>query len=229
MSFIIYRKRQKRSPKVLPEPYGRLPDKTEDLKYPINDISLNRFGFDKVVHGGDYRSYHRYLTINGKRTIRQRGFLIGQKVDFPACVMTSSTLHNGCYQVIDKNGEVVSRATATSHTSARCDDTRYRQYNPTKHMLIADMVDIGTSPWIMSHHFSLSHLPDPGKYKLVGRTDDNKTTSMELWIENCRNATRYMAQLDKQVEENQKQKRRISKFLYKIYQFNDVCILSINI
>lgn len=152
--------------------------------------------YDITESTTNYYSHRHQMSMSGRREIRQRGFVIGEQVEYPTTLMTSELLHHGNYIVIDSNGEVVAKATAMNHISASYSDEEFRQYNPERHPMVADMADITKRPWTMSHHLSLSRLPCRGKYTLARKTPGGKTTVMELWIETIRHSTNWITGME---------------------------------
>lgn len=193
----FFRKRPKK-PVPRPKPYNRpLHNVNLHQQYPVFPNKLLDFGFDTIREGcSSYVDFDNYLSINGRRVVRHRGFLIGVKVEFPTVVSTNAPLHFGSYLLVDKDGEVVARATATAHVSLKCSIPKYCQYNPCSYPVVADMADLSMKPWLMTHHFALSHIPLAGKYQLVGLMDDGTMSNSEIWIENARCTTKYMKELE---------------------------------
>lgn len=204
-----------------PQPYGPTPPFPRSAsRYPVHQSYLLAFGFDNIpILNRNYDSYDNFLSNNKRKQIAQRGFLSGIKAEFPTTLTTEGPLHFGSYMVLNVDGYVVARATATAHISTPCSNAKYRQYNPCGYPAVADMANVSTRPWTMSHHFALSHVPRAGMYKLVGLMENGSMSTNTIWVENARCVTRLMDELDhERADKFQHPRDYYSKPIHKIKQ-----------
>jgi hypothetical protein len=160
--------------------------------FPIQQSRLLEHGFIKLRE--EPGSYQGYLDmISYQRRVAQRGFLVGNALDYPAIIQTASHLQADTYIVTDKDGFIVCDMVCTVHASApQSEAERYSQraFNPAKFNLVADMASLESRPFQYTHHLALSSLPRPGEYRATRRnTVFNRYETTKVWLDNARTRT----------------------------------------
>ena len=160
--------------------------------FPVHIASLEEYGFTEVSpNTSSYDRYRLVDTKNDTRIVQQKGYLVGNPVDFPAAILIRSKLSCGPYIVTGDNGQIVGRIYVTAHESNPGNaDEIHRQFNPAGFPILADIFDLTVKPQTVTHHLALSERLPQGEYRMTMKLGDHKYASAQFFIENLR-LTKY--------------------------------------
>ena len=161
---------------------------TNPTKFPVDILKLESDGFTQVKPNvSSYDIYRNIDTENNKRIVTQKGYLVGNPVDFPAVVLFRSKLECGAYKVTDEQGIFLADIFVTAHVSNQSGvEEVYRQFNPANYPIIADIIDIEKKPNIHTHHLALSNRLSPGEYRMTCKRAPKQYSTAQFWVQNLR-------------------------------------------
>lgn len=159
----------------------------DPTRFPVDIFKLERDGFTQVkpnVSSYDvYKSIHR----QDNRIVVQKGFLMGNPVDFPAVILFRSKLEYGAYKVTDEQGQFLADIFVTAHVSNHAGvEEIYRQFNPANFPIVADIVDVSNEPNVYTHHLALSNRLPHGEYRMTCKRAAHKYSTAQFWVQNLR-------------------------------------------
>ena len=148
---------------------------------------IKRYRFERRLVVDDYSHFAKFTLKDGKK-IQQRGFLEGKLVDYNAIAMTEKVLLCGHYVVTDCNAQILADVFVSPHFSCQmfASDDDVLGYNPAKFPIVGDMVNLTTTPHMMTHHLALSNILKAGEYRITRKTQDSAHFVMKFWLENGR-------------------------------------------
>ena len=159
-----------------------------DQEFKEPDFNLiKKYRFERRLVLDNYSDYE-IRTMKDCKKVQQRGFLEGKVVDYNAIAMTEKVLLCGHYVVTDCNAQIVADIFVSPHFSCQVfsSDSDFFGYNPAKLPIVGDMVNLATTPNMMTHHLALSNMLKAGEYRITRKTRDGTGVVMKFWLENGR-------------------------------------------
>ena len=156
--------------------------------FPVDFDMLEKDGFTQVKPNvSSYDIYRSIDTKDNKRCVVQKGFLMGNPVDFPAVILFRSKLEYGAYKVTGEQGQFLADIFVTAHISNQSGvEDIYRQFNPANYPIVADIIDVTKEPNIHTHHLALSNRLPPGEYRMTCKRAAKKYSTGQFWVQNLR-------------------------------------------
>lgn len=161
-----------------------LDDEKPDV-YPVLLLELQNHPIPIPAKKSEYDSYRKYTQVNGQQML-MKGFIYGPMIHAPQIVFMKEYPDCGPYIIINAAGRWMSNAVVTLHGANQMGDlseiSQYFGYNPCNYYFAADLCYMKTMPFMITHHLTLSRIPEPGEYRMVREQKKGQFKRSVIWI-----------------------------------------------